>query len=241
MRVKTLVILTSLVFVPLCVPARLQAQDSEQTPEKHEGTAPRAAAAKYRAHAEKDGVSIGAELLTKKEAADTFAARINGCCLVVEIAVYPKKDEPIDLFLADFTLIEVGSDKSVRPESATVVAARLENKKNSGAGVETTTVGGVGYESGTYIDPATGQPVHVHGVTTSDGVGVSARNGVPPGVADHDRELMEHELYEKGLPEAKVSIPVSGYLYFPIPKQTKNAKYRLEYAGGNEPLVTALP
>jgi hypothetical protein len=240
MRGNTLVILTSLLFVPLCVPA-LQAQDSEQTPEKHEGTAPRASAAKYRAHAEKGGVGIGAELLTKKEAADRFAADINHCCLVVEVAVYPKKDEPIDLFLADFTLIEVGSDKPARPESATVVAAMLEKKKNSGAGVGVTTVGGVGYESGTYIDPSTGQPVHVRGVTTSAGVGASVGNGVPPGVADHDRDVMEHELYEKGLPEAKVSIPVSGYLYFPIPKQTKDAKYRLEYAGGNEPLVMALP
>ncbi len=239
MRANTLVILTSLLFVPLCVPARFQAQDSGQTREKHEGTAPRASAAKYRAHAEKDGVSIGAELLTKKEAANTFAADINHCCLVVEVAVYPKNDEPIDLLLADFTLIEVRSDKPARPESATVVAAMLEKKKNSSAGV--TTVGGVGYESGTYTDPNTGQAVRVRRVTTSAGVGASAGNRVPPDVAAHDRDVMEHELYEKGLPEAKVSIPVSGYLYFPIPKHTKDAKYRLEYAGGNEPLVMALP
>ena len=67
---------------------------------------------------------------------------------------------------------------------------------------------GVGYESGTYTDPVTGQPVHVRGITMSAGVGVSTGNSVPPDIADRDREIIERELYEKGLPEAKVSIPV---------------------------------
>jgi hypothetical protein len=70
---------------------------------------------------------------------------------------------------------------------------------------------------------------------------IAEHNGASPDAADHDRDVMERELYEKGLPEAKVSIPVSGYLYFSIPKPTKDAKYRLEYAGKNEPLVMPLP
>lgn len=241
MRRNALVLLVFLFFAALFVPANVQAQDLEQTPEKHHGTAPRASAAKYNSHAEKDGVSIGAELLTKKEAAHTFAADVNHCCLVVHVAVYPKKDEPLDLSLVDFTLVEGDSDKPVRPVSATVVAATLENKKNTGAGVDVTTVGGIGYESGTYTDPTTGQTSRVRGVTYSAGVGVSTRNGVPPEVADHDRAVVERELYEKGLPETKISIPVAGYLYFPIPKPAKDAKYRLEYAGTDEPLVLSLP
>jgi hypothetical protein len=220
----------------------LPAQDSDQTPERHDGTAPRASALKYRAHVEKDGFSIGAELLTKKEASDTFAANVNRCCLVVLVSVYPKKGEPVELSLADFTLQEVGSDKPIRPDSPTVIAAQLEQKKNSGSGVDVTSTTGVGYESGTYTDPTTGQPVHVRGVSTNAGVAVATGgNSVPPDVAAHDRDVMEWELAEKGLPLDKATIPIAGYLYFSIPKPTKGAKYQLTYSANSEPLILALP
>lgn len=65
-------------------------QDSSQSPERHEGTAPRESAAKYHSHAEKDGFSLGAERLSKKEASSVFATDVNRCCLVVQVAVYPK-------------------------------------------------------------------------------------------------------------------------------------------------------
>ena len=57
----------------------------------------------------------------------------------------------------------------------------------------------------------------------------------------HSREVIERELSSKSLPEAKVSVPVSGYLYFPIPKFVKDAKYRLEYTTNARPLVLPLP
>jgi hypothetical protein len=56
------------VLFPICffISLTTAAQDS-QSPERHEGTAPRVSAAKYHSHAEKDGFSMGAELLSKKE------------------------------------------------------------------------------------------------------------------------------------------------------------------------------
>lgn len=223
----------------LSLSTMLQAQDSKRTTERQEGTAPRASATKYRAHAEQKGFRIGAERLTKKQVVASFAANVHHCCLVVLVAVYPKKDEPADLVLADFALTQVGTDRPIRPESATVIAARLEREKNSGKN----TVyphGSVGYEWGTYTDPVTGQPVHGHRIGTDIGVATGPGNTVPPGVADHDREVMERELEEKGLPEAKVSIPVAGYLYFPI-QSRKDAKYELSYSGSPEPIILALP
>jgi hypothetical protein len=216
------------------------AQDADQTSEKLGGAAPRVSAAKYRAHLERDGFSIGAELLSKKEASKTFAADVNHCCLVVLVAVYPKKDQPVDLSFTDFALEEEGSDIPVRPESATIVAAKLEKQKNSSS-TEVYPHGSVGYEWGTYTDPNTGQSVHVHTVEAAVGMGTTPNSKVPADVAERDREVMERELYEKALPDAKVSSPVAGYLYFPVPKPNKKAKYHLTYSGQAEPVDLTLP
>jgi hypothetical protein len=231
-----LFVLSSLLFVPF-----VHAQDTD-TPEKHEGTAPRASADKYPAHAEEDGVSLGAELLTHKKASTTFAADVNRCCLVVHVAVYPKKDELIDLAIADFALTEVGSDIPQRPESATVIAAKIEKEKSPLTGKSMTPHGvvGVGYDTGTYTDPNTGQPVRGHTVSTGGAVAVTPDPSKSPADADHDREVIERELYEKALPEAKVSIPVAGYLYFSLPKPKKGAKYELTYSGISTPIVLDL-
>ena len=236
---NSLALLPSIFVLSLSAPL-LQAQDSDQTSEKLGGAAPRASAAKYRTHLERDGFSIGAELLSKKQASQTFAADVNHCCLVVLVAVYPKKDQPVDLSLTDFTLEEVGSDIPVRPESATIVAAKLEKQKSSSS-TEVYPHGTVGYEWGTYTDPNTGQQVHVHAVDTAVGIDVAPNGKVPSHVADHDRDVMERELYEKALPDAKVSAPVAGYLYFPVPNRNKKAKYHLTYSGHAETVDLALP
>jgi hypothetical protein len=236
---NSLALLPSIVVLSLSAPL-LQAQQSDQTSEKLGGAAPRASAAKYRANMERDGFSIGAELLSKKQASQTFASDVNHCCLVVLVAIYPKKDQPVDLSFTDFALEEVGSDIPVRPESATIVAAELEKQKNSG-NTEVYPHGTVGYGSGTYTDPNTGQPVHVHTVDAEVGIDVAANGKVPPDVADHDRYVMERELYEKALPDAKVSLPAAGYLYFPVPNPNKKAKYHLTYSGHAEPVDLTLP
>jgi hypothetical protein len=162
---------------------------------------------------------------------------VNRCCLVVQGAVYPKKDELLDVSLDDFTLIVEGSETPARPGSATVIAVKLEKKSGSNGGVTTSTDVGIGYEWGMYIDPVTGQSAHVNGVTASAGVG----GGVPPTVAEHDREVIERELSEKGLPKAKIKIPVSGYLYFSLPKQKRATKYGLKYVVKGETLILQLP
>jgi hypothetical protein len=187
-------------------------------------------------------VSIGAALLTRKQVSKEFAADVNHCCLVVEVAVYPRKDEPLNVSRDDFKLTVEGTDTPVRPQSAGVISAKLE-KADDSSGVTTSTGAGIGYESGSYTDPVTGQPVRVHTVTRSAQVGVGAgdRVRVPAAEAEHDRQVIEGELSEKGLPEAKIATPVSGYLYFPLRKQKKNTKYRLEYVVNGETLNLQLP
>jgi hypothetical protein len=232
----------SLTLLPLSLAvasALLQAQGPDTSSETQRGTAPRSSADKYKKHGSHGNVSIGAELLTRKEVSKEFAADLNSCCLVVQIAVYPNEKSPLNLSHDDFTLNVEGADASVRPQSATVVSARLS--KSASGGVTTAASVGVGFELGTYTDPATGQPVHVRGVATSASVGVGVGGTVPPSAAERAREAIERELAEKSLPEAKISVPVSGYLYFSLPKQKKPVKYQLEYTTGDEKLTLSLP
>jgi hypothetical protein len=238
---KLLLLVSPLLTASIFLEHTVRAQGTNNSDGGRGETVPRSSAEKYAAHANHEGVSVGAELLTRKEVAKEFAANVNRCCIVVQVAVYPAKDEPLDVSLGDLMLIVEGSNTSVRPRSATVIAAQLERKNASGGGVTASTGVGVGYESGTYTDPVTGQTLRGHGVYTSTHAGVSATNGVPPPVGDHDREAIERELSSKGLPEAKTTIPVSGYLYFSLPQQKKDTKYRLEYMVKDEKLILRLP
>jgi hypothetical protein len=203
------------------------------------GTAPRASADRYPANAQRDGVSIGAKFLTTDEARKTFVSNVNECCLVVEVALYPQKGTPLNIDAGDFTLSIVDTDIAAKPESAKLVAASLQKKNDSSRNVSVAPSVGVGYESGTYVDPY-GQTQRVHGVTTSAGVAVATGpNGT--GSASTDRDTMETELTEKGLPEGTVSAPASGYLYFAITKKKKDAKLLLEYTLNGTKLALPLP
>jgi hypothetical protein len=243
MRLTKLLVSISLLLATLAFSALpLQAQDTNQSSAAQGGTAPRSSADKYPAHAKQGDVIIGAELLTRKQVSKEFAADVNHCCVVVEVAVYPRKDEPLNVSRDDFKLTVEGTDTPVKPQSAGAISAKLE-KEDDSSGVTTSTGAGIDYESGSYTDPVTGQPVREHTVTRSAQVGVGAgdRVRVRAAVAEHDRQVIEGELSEKGLPEAKIALPVSGYLYFPLRKQKKNTKYRLEYVVNGETLNLQLP
>jgi hypothetical protein len=201
------------------------------------GTAPRASADRYAVNAQHDGVSIGARFVTAEEARKNFVADVNACCLVVEVAIYPQKDTPLNIDASDFTLSIVDTSIAAKPESAKVVAASLQKKNDSSRNVNVASSAGVGYESGTYVD-ANGQTQHVHGVTTSGGVAVAAG---PEATGPADRDAMETELTEKGLPEGTVSAPASGYLYLAIRKKKKDAKLLLEYTLNDTKLALPLP
>ncbi|HET8826190.1 MAG TPA: hypothetical protein VFM77_13725 [Terriglobales bacterium] len=192
------------------------------------GTAPRLAASDYPAHGQQDGVSVGAKLLTSTEVRKTFVSDLNHCCVVVELAVFPKAGQNLAVSLDDITLRVAGTDTAARPSSATVVSAALQKDAQGQRDVTVAPAVTVGYQTGTSYDPVTGtqQP---GGVYTGVGVGVGVgHRGNQPGASEKDRSVMETELSEKGLPEGDAAKPVAGYLYFQIPK-SKNAKYELQY------------
>ena len=96
------------------------------TAEAPRGAVPRADAAAYASHDGQNGFQIGASLLTHKELKKIFATDVNQCCVVVEVAFYPAKDNFVKISLDDFMLREAGKDVGTMPSTAEVLAARLE-------------------------------------------------------------------------------------------------------------------
>lgn len=225
----------------------------------HHGTVPRAAATDYTVHESlgdrpQENVQIGAALLTKKDLKKSLATDINQCCIVVEVAFYPAKDNFVRISMDDFTLREVGMDLGTRPSTADVLAARLEQfpvkpdrehtpglSKSSDVGYERT--GG----TNTSQDPS--QQTNRGGIYQRDSVGigipVGGRTQNTPGTnegaaaAAGNRQAIQAELTEKGLLEVDAWEPVAGYLYFSVPKKSKNG-YELVYMMGDKKIVLAL-
>ena len=196
------------------------------------GTVPKPAANRYPSHAEKDSVSVGAALLTSDEVRKTFVSEVNRCCVVVEVALYPPKDKPQPVSLDDFAVRVMGSETAVKPSSAKVVAASIQKSAESQRDVTVSPSVAVGHESGAYGG---------HGTYTEVGVAVGiGEPGSHSGSSERDRDTMQTELSEKGLPEGTASAPVAGYLYFPLTKK-KNTTLQLECALNGNKVVLTLP
>jgi hypothetical protein len=242
MRLMRFVVLsTTLLIAALLFTAPSNAQSTQDDPSAPRGSVPRSSADRYHSHAQSDGATVGADILTPKQVGKAFVTDLNRCCIVVEFAFYPSKGkDPHNLSLDDFALYVSGSDIGTKPGGATLIAASLQKKAGSGPPVAVHGAAGVGYESGTATDPNTGQPTRVHGVSTVTEVAVS--DPKPSlGSTARDRQIMEKELDQKGLPLGKAAAPVSGYLYFSIHDRKKDAKYQLEYNFNGEKLVLPLP
>jgi hypothetical protein len=164
------------------------------------GTVPRISVQEYSAHAQRSGIGVGAVLPTTKQTRKKFAADVNRCCVVVETAFYPAKEKGLDVALDDI-MIETEADGLVRPISARAVAAKLQEMAEHGRNVAMTTCAGVGYESGTYTDPVTGEQQRIHGVSTAVGVDVGTKPEPKPGTSNRSRDNAETELREQSLPE----------------------------------------
>ena len=212
------------------------------------GAAPRSNATDYSAHASEGNLQIGASLLTHKELKKIFATDVTQCCLVVEVAFYPAKDNFVKISLDDFMLREAGMQVGTRPSGPDVLAARLEviptpPDREHRPGV--TSSSDIGYERTTQQNgPArttSGGVVE----RSSVGVGVPIGGGggpkLPEGTTTREgnRRAIEAELREKGLPEISSWEPVAGYLYFSVPKKKKGG-YELVYMAGDKRVVLPL-
>lgn len=191
-----------------------------------DGIRPRATAADYPAHAARDAVSVGVDLLAPDQVRKIFVSDVHRTYVVVEVALYPSHD--LNLEWDAFQLRLSGTQKSVRPASPRAVASALQKTAPNQSDVTVYPTVGVGYESGprTY-DPVTGG-TRGGGWRTAVGVGVGV-GSTRPASTEPDRRTMETELSEKGLPAGAFSKPIAGYLYFPLAPAKKSSAYELEY------------
>jgi hypothetical protein len=227
--------------------AQTTSQSESQAPR---GTAPRAAATDYAAHASAENLQIGASLLQKKDLQKIFATNVDICCVVVEVAFYPQagdpqKDNSVKVSAADFTLRAAGSDLATRSSSAKEVAASLQLSSKEAYhahGPVVTQTSDIGYGRPTGNAPSTPVDPNHSGIYQRQGVGVGVgvgkeTSGSSAGGAGN-QQAMETELSQKELPELDSDKPVAGYLYFFIPK--KNKGYELVYTIGEKKVVLAL-
>lgn len=219
-----------------------QDQQEKKGGTEPKGVAPRASATSYAAHAELEGLAIGATLLKPGDVRDAFTTDLNRCCTVVEVGLYPEKGKPAEITREDFALRFVGTDVATKPAGPQLLALTLQlaSPGTRDAGVHGSVGAGVTYGSGDY-DPVTGQ-------RRGRGIGTSAEMDTEVSVAGSstkltplDREFMELQLTTKGLPEGTVSAPVAGYLYFPLStKKKKKAARQFEFTLAGQKVVLPL-
>jgi hypothetical protein len=161
--------------------------------------------------------------------------------VVLEIAVYPEKSMSGEVSLNDFALRVKGGEASTKPSSAKVVAASLQKKAAGDRDITVYPTTGIGYSSGNVYDPATGTRRAGGGVYKQAGVGIGIGSPGGPASTEKDRDVMEAELSDKGLPEGAASVPVAGYIYFALVPGKKKAAYQLEYMLNGTKIVLELP
>ncbi len=174
------------------------------------GLTPRASENDYAAHASSDKAAVGVALLTPKQVQAAFATDLSRGYIVVEVGVFPKGTEKLDVGPGDFLLRVAGTSTSVRASGPRAIAAVIQKGNSSGRDIT---------------------------LYPSVGVGVG---GPKPGATPADRRTMEEELADQQLPEQVTAKPLAGYLYFPMPTRKKGVAYELEYNAAGAKLVLPL-
>jgi hypothetical protein len=207
-----------------------------------QGTAPKASAEKYAAHAENNGTKIGAARLSsgqiiKAFSVDkTFARDVTENCVVVEVGLYPAKDGALEVALDNFALHASGNDNAVKASAPTAAVAAIPFYVQLG---ETSGGGGGGIMSAPrpQVDSRRSVGIRPPGTDIGAGVGGGVQSGqasLPP-----ERRDLASKMTEKALPQGKATAPVSGYLYFSV-ETRKGEKYQLEYTLNGKSVVLQL-
>jgi hypothetical protein len=214
-----------------------------QTP----GMRPRPDANSYPIHGHVAGANIAAVTLSSSQVKNAFGSDTYKGYIVIEVAVFPDPKDTLDLSPKDFMLRIGENGELLRPSAPSTIALSIDEKNNPAhppeirRPVDVTTRTTIGYDSAGTYNPNTGKRQGV--VYTGSEVDVAPGGSTPPSQRANRGprfDDMEAELNAKALPEAQISRPVAGYLYF-IPAKKKGGAYTLDYSSDAGRLQLTLP
>jgi len=177
-----------------------------------------------------DQVEISANLLLDKEQIQqAIGAKapldLPPGIIVVQVTVRPLSDDPIKIWLDDFTLLSDKDGQRSRPfEPSQIAGAGAIVVKNAPNGRASTTMMG-NTPSGPVMGMPTGGPVMGNGVSASPSADVEVKDAG----GDVKDSLLLVALRDKALPERAVTEPLTGLLYFEIEGKFKPKNLELFY------------
>lgn len=190
------------------------------------GIGPRQHPADYADFADKEAFALGVSSLNKNSILQNFSSDLTKGFIVVEVGLFPKKENQVEIDPKYFVLKAADGSGLVRPLDPASVVGTLRRTTGDKREVALYPTVGVGYESGGYNDPYYGGR-RGGGWSTGVGVGVGiGRSG--SGTAPEDRKVMETELSDKEIPAGVYSERVCGYLYFPVTEKNRKKSYLFE-------------
>jgi hypothetical protein len=169
----------------------------------------------------------------------TFSSEIDKNYVVVEIALYPKDGETVDVNLFDFAL-RCGGEQETRPDTPEQASLPWRENGRINERVEVTE------QTGVYVatqKDQTGRRTTSAGAYEATGVAVGGPQNQPypdPPRGPDPRALADR-LKTRSLPEGKTSRAVAGYLYFPRLKRSKDSRLELTYSKDATAVALALP
>jgi hypothetical protein len=172
-----------------------------------------------------DQVEISANLLLDKEQIQQAigpkipGSDLGGSIVVVQVTVRPLGDDPVKIWLDDFTLLSDKDGQRARPfQPSQIAGSGAIVVKNAATGKSSTMV------SGPIMGMPTGGPVMGNGVSATPSAEIEVKDA-----ADNSDSPLLVALRQKALPEKSVTEPVTGLLYFEIEGKVKPKNLELFY------------
>jgi hypothetical protein len=200
--------------------------------EERRGLKPRPSADEYPSVKTQNGVTVGARVLTTDEVRSGFVTDLERRYAVVEVAIYPSAGKVVEVSDLDFSLRYDGRSvwtRAASPMTAAGVVQRRNVSARKNSDVTLYPSVGIGHSTGPdYGDGRRGGGTSM-GTGVGVGIGGSGYPDPPAASTDADRRVMERELADKALPTGRITAPVAGYVYFPLPQRKSVVAEELEF------------
>ena len=224
-------------WIPLLLAASLVVVADER------GVSPRPQASDYPASQSGKTVAIGAVVAPAQKIERMFNGEIAKHYAVLEVAVYPRDGQAVDVDRLDFRL-KAGDETSFAERPSDVATPWREKNPPSTRPVTVASDTAVVYSrtSNPVNGKRSGWGVY-EGVGATNDPRAAGPTAPPPPNRDADSRIIEERVRELLLPEGRTSAPVAGFLFFPLNKAKlrKGAVMELRWTNNGESATLRVP